>query len=111
MALDMLSASGIYKLPLERLFATEGVYRILDCLLSNYELEQKFMDIVKFTKLEIPLVENGLLVLEKEKLVSKHDDIYQTKITSDRLSGLFSYYRATMSENLKRFEFRTVDLK
>ena len=97
--------------PLKRLFSTEGMHKILDCLLSNYELEQKPDDIAKFTKLGNSTVNQCLSVLVKEKLVIKQNTTYKTKITSERLAGLFSYYRATMGENLRNLEFNTVDLK
>ncbi len=54
MALNQIETTDKYALPLERLFSTEGMHKILDCLLSDYELEQKIDDISKFTKLERP---------------------------------------------------------
>ena len=111
MALNQIETTNTYTLPLERLFSAEGMHKVLDCLLSNYELEQKIDDISKFTKLEISKVDRCLVILAQERLVVKQHATFKTKIASERLAGLFSYYRATMSENLKNLEFNTVDLK
>lgn len=111
MALDQIKTTENYSLPFERLFSTEGMHKILDCLISNYELEQKIEDIIKFTKLEVSTADKCLSLLVTEKLIIKQNTTYKTKMASERLVGLFSYYRATMGENLRNLEFNTVDLK
>ena len=109
MALDQIKTTKEYALPLERVFHVKGMYKVLDCLLSNYELEQRVEDIAKFTKLENTKVDECLLVLMEENLAVKQNNTFKAKMTSERLAGFFSYYRATMGENLKNLEFNTVD--
>lgn len=106
---NQIKATNTYALPLERLFSIDGMHKVLDCFLSNYELGQTIEDISKFTKLKKSKIEKCLTILTQEHLISKQDTTYKTKIaSSNRLAGLFSYYRATMSENLKNLEFKTV---
>ena len=108
MTSDPIRGASQYALPLERLFSMGKMDRVLDYLLSNYELEQKIDDISKSTKLDKHIVQECLLVLLQEKLVVKEDSAYKVRIASERVSGLFSYYRATMNENLKNIEFDKV---
>ena len=111
MALDQTKIIEKHELPMERLFYVDGMYKVLDCLLSNYELEQRVEDIINFTRLENSKVDKCLQVLIKKNLVMKQNNTFKAKITSERLAGFFSYYRATMADNLKNIEFKTIDHK
>jgi len=113
MAQRQVSKSAKYSLPLERLFSIEGTDKVLDCMLSNYELKQKLEDVANFTKLQKEIVEKSLAALVKEELVKKirDENVYITNFKSDRLAGLFTYYRATLAENLGKLEFNKVDMQ
>ena len=101
-------ASNINALPLERLFASDGMYKVMDCFLSNYQLELTIDSIRKFTKLKKSKIDKCLVVLLQEHMIIKGISTFKTNFKSDRLTGLFSYYRATMSKNLENLEFKTV---
>ena len=104
----MRSTDNECKLPMERLFAEDGMYKVLDCFMSNYELEQTVSNMSDFTKLKKSKVNKCLEILVRERLLIKGASTFKTNLRSDRLIGLFSYYRATMSENLKNLEFKTI---
>lgn len=89
-----------YSLPLARLFPSHPNAKIMDCFLSNYKIDQSIEHIAHFTGLEQDEVRSGIEQLVKDQLVKPHGDNYVTNFSSDRLVGLYSYYRATMGANL-----------
>ena len=89
-----------YVLPMTRLCPTDPNAKIMDCFLSNYEIEQTLDNIVKFTGLDRNVVNNGIKSMLKDKLIKKTNNGYVTDFKSDRLIGLYSYYRATLKSNL-----------
>ena len=91
-----------YVLPMARLCPTDPNAKIIDCFMSNYELEQTLDNIVKFTGLDKNVINNGIELLLKDKLIKKTENGYITNFKTARLIGLYSYYRATLKSNLDR---------
>lgn len=89
-----------YSLPLTRLFPDHPNAKIMDCFLSNYKLEQSVEHVSRFTGLEQDAVKRGIEQLVRDKLIKSQGDNFVTDFHSDRLIGLYSYYRATMGANL-----------
>ena len=89
-----------YSLPLARLFPSHPNAKIMDCFLSNYKIDQSIEHVARFTGLTTDEVKHGIEQLVKDKLIKPHGDNYVTNFSSDRLVGLYSYYRATMGANL-----------
>ena len=89
-----------YVLPMARLCPIDPNAKILDCFLSNYQIEQALDHVVRFTKLDEDKVVKGIELLVNDKLIEKSGNGYITNFRSDRLIGLYSYYRATLGSNL-----------
>lgn len=89
-----------YSLPITRIFPDNPNAKIMDCFLSNYNIEQSPEHIVRFTGLDMEMVERGVGMLVKEKMIKPSGDKYITDFGSDRLIGLYAYYRATLGANL-----------
>lgn len=89
-----------YSLPLNRIFPSNPNAKIMDCFLSNYKIEQSVEHVANFTGLQTDEVKHGIEQLVKDKLIKSHGDNYVTNFSSNRLIGLYSYYRATMGSNL-----------
>lgn len=106
MALEQVRGTQNFSLPFDRIFSSHGSYQIMDCILSNYKLEQKLGDLMKFTKLEESVVESGLRTLISEELIIKNHDSYTANFSSERMDSLFSYYRATLNANFHSLEFQ-----
>lgn len=109
MATEQVQGSKEYKLPFERIFSMQGSCRVIDCMLSNYDLEQTIENISKYTNLDTTTTLDIIENLTKENVIIKIGKSYKTNFKSDRLIGLFSYYRATQKENLKSLEYLKTD--
>ena len=96
-----------HSLPMARLCPNDPNAKIMDCFLSNYKIEQKLVHVVQFTGLGMDDVKRGIELLVKDKLIKPSGDGYITNFNSDRLVGLYSYYRATLSSNLDNIFPRT----
>ena len=89
-----------YSLPMSQVCPNSPNAKILDCFLSNYQIEQSLEHVVEFTGLEKREAVQGIGLLVDAKLIKKTTDGYITNFRSDRLIGLYSYYRATLGSNL-----------
>lgn len=89
-----------YSLPMAKLFPDDPNAKIMDCFLSNYNIVQSLDHIVRFTGLGTNEVKPGVELLVKDKLINLSGDGYITNFKSNRLIGLYSYYRATLKSNL-----------
>ena len=98
--MKLATEDAYYSLPMARLCPSDPNAKILDCFLSNYKIEQSLEDVLRFTKLENDKVVNGIELLVNDKLIKKSGNGYITNFRSDRLIGLYSYYRATLKSNL-----------
>ena len=89
-----------HALPMAQICPNSPNAKILDCFLSNHDIEQLLDHVARFTKLGNDEVVNGIELLVNNKLIQKSGDGYITNFKSDRLIGLYSYYRATLGSNL-----------
>ena len=89
-----------YLLPMSRIFPDSPNAKILDCFLSNYQIGQSLNHVSEFTGLGKDAVSKGIALLADGKLIKRTDNGYVTNFKSERLVGLFSYYRATLGSNL-----------
>ena len=89
-----------YSLPMSQICPNSPNAKILDCFLSNYQIEQELKHVIQFTSLEKDEVVQGIRLLVEVKLIEKTPKGYITNFKSDRMVGLYSYYRATLGSNL-----------
>ena len=89
-----------YSLPMSQICPNSPNAKILDCFLSNYQIEQSLDHVMHFTSLDRDEAVRGIGLLVDAKLITKTNDGYITDFKSDRLIGLYSYYRATLGSNL-----------
>ena len=70
--------------------------------MSNYNIKQSIDHVVRFTELDIAAVQRGIELLIKEGVIRREGDNFITDFKSNRLVGLYSYYRATLGDNLAK---------
>lgn len=87
-------------LPMSRIFPDSPNAKILDCFMSNYQIGQSLDHVSEFTGLDKDAVSKGIKLLADGKLIKRTGNRYVTNFKSERLVGLFSYYRATLGSNL-----------
>ena len=96
-----LAASDAGLLPMARICPDDPNAKIMDCILSNYNLAQSVDDIARYTMLDVADVRTGIDLFIREDLVRKCSFGYVANFKSDRVMGLFGYCRATLDENLE----------
>lgn len=97
------------KLPLERLFQNNPTAKVLDFFLENHSLacaKNKLFKIIAIPEGELGQILDSLVeekILKAEKIGLEHK--YSLYAQAPRTEGLFQYFRATLDNNLDRYEF------
>ncbi len=109
MSLKQTQKTDLFVLPLSRIFIDNPGAKILDCFLSNYQLEQKVADITTFTGMDRKIVVGEILNLVHEEIIKKvSEDVFITNFKSHRLEGIYAYYRSTLDSNFSNIEFKKI---
>lgn len=113
MTLEEINKTTEYKLPFE-LISDDPALKIIDCLLSNYEIPQQVIDISESVGVSSEKVQLILKNLCSENIITqkKIQDEYCfiANFTSSKTMGLFQYYRAVLDENLDKLTYNKKNL-